>query len=247
MAGRPIKAGYTRSQLWDSEFDGGARILLWQEDRAQSTLMRQIRHVSFDLDGTLVDSFDVMRQSWEAATRQLGIECEFEKYRNYVGLPFDKILEKIGLSNRHADLANLYFSGTQAMQDRVMKIEGADELLVACRTRGLSLSVITSKPRRTAFPLLRDLKLDVDFLVCADDVPKGKPDPNSAMLLCDHLCLTPAEVLYVGDTALDYHFAINAGMSFVLFDNNGLHRMPSNLLARVERVTTLSAIAALLP
>lgn len=205
-----------------------------------------VRHVSFDLDGTLVDSFEVMRQSWDAATRELGIRCGFERYRNYVGLPFDRILDNLGLADMRGELGTLYFAGTRARQDQITLVEGAGDLLDEVRRRGLGTSVITSKPRANAEPLLRDLGLAVDLLLCADDVARGKPDPMSANLLCSRFSLAPAEVLFVGDMVFDLQFALNAGMQFVLFTNHGRNRLPANLRNPVRSVPTLADVAACL-
>jgi len=208
--------------------------------------MKTIRHVSFDLDGTLVDSFDVMRQSWDDATRTLGIKCGFDRYRKCVGLPFDRILQVIGLSDYRAELSELYFKGTRARQHEVSLIPGAAELLDTVRARGLGVSIITSKPRGNAQPLLDVMGLVVDKLVCADDVPRGKPDPMSASLICKHFDVAAADVLYVGDMVFDLQFALNAGLQFVFLENEGRNTLPSNLLNRVQNARTLPDIAGLL-
>lgn len=205
-----------------------------------------IKHVSFDLDGTLVDSSDVMRASWEVATRELGINCGFERFVGNVGLPFDKILANLGLSDFQSELAELYFAGTLARQHEIKKSAGVDDLLNDCRKRGLGLSVITSKPRGTAEPLLHALGMDVDVLICADDVAKGKPDPDSAHLVLNQFELRPADVLYVGDMVFDLQFALNAGFQFVFFENEGRNSLPVNLLNRIRRAATLAAVSDIL-
>lgn len=201
-----------------------------------------IRHLSFDLDGTLVDSFEVMRQAWEDATARLGIRCGFERYRSHVGLPFGQILQAIGLSDYEAELTELYFAATRANQHRVSMVEGAGAVLAQARQQGLGVSVITSKPRRNAEPLLTQMGLEVDMLICADDVARGKPDPMSATLLCTRLDLSPAEVLYVGDMVFDLQFALNSGLQFVFFTNDGRNLLPKNLRNPVRHIRTLSGI-----
>ena len=208
--------------------------------------MGRIRHVSFDLDGTLINSFATMEIAWKAATEELHINCGFAEYRRYVGLPFPRILEMLGLSNYLIELNDLYFAGTRRLYDQIPVIDGANDLLDWCQARGLGTSIITSKPRRNAEMIVEKMGFASDRLMCGDDYSKGKPDPMAAQILCEEFALDPAEVLYVGDAIFDFQFALNAGMDFVLFDDHGANRLPANMLNPVRAVATLSGIKALL-
>jgi len=201
-----------------------------------------IKHISFDLDGTLVDSLAVMRESWQEATAKLGIACGFEIFRKYIGLPFDKILLNIGLNDYLSELSELYFEGTRVRQKEIAKIEGVDSLLEECRNRKLGLSIITSKPRANSTQLLEGIGVSVDHLICSDDVIKGKPDPQSSWLLCEKTGLNPREILYIGDMIFDFQFALNAGMQFVFFNNYGRSGLPSNLRNNFAEISSLSEV-----
>jgi HAD superfamily hydrolase (TIGR01549 family) len=202
----------------------------------------RIKHVSFDLDGTLINSFATMKIAWEIATSELNINCGFAEYRRYVGLPFPKILNLLGLSNFEIELNQLYFANTRRLYDQIPLIEGADEILRWCRDQDLGTSIITSKPRRNSELILEKMGFEVDKLVCGDDLSRGKPDPMAGHLLCEAFTLAPADVLYVGDAIFDFQFALNAGMDFVLFDNHGDNRLPGNMLNPVTSVARLLEI-----
>lgn len=208
--------------------------------------MTQVKHVSFDLDGTLINSFATMEIAWKAATEELHINCGFAEYRRYVGLPFPKILEMLGLTNYLTELNDLYFAGTRRLYDQIPVIDGANALLKACRDRGLGTSIITSKPRRNAEMIVEKLGFATDRLICGDDYSKGKPDPMAAHILCEEFDLAPQDVLYVGDAVFDFQFALNAGMQFVMFTDHGANRLPGNMLNPVAMVETLGEIEALL-
>ena len=198
-----------------------------------------IRHVSFDLDGTLINSFATMKIAWEIATSELKINCGFAEYRRYVGLPFPKILDMLGLANFEIELNELYFANTRRLYDQIPLIDGADEILRWCRNAGLGTSIITSKPRKNSELILEKMGFEVDKLVCGDDLARGKPDPMAGQLLCETFDLDPGEVLYVGDAIFDFQFALNAGMAFILFDNHGDNRLPGNMLNPVTSVPSL--------
>lgn len=203
-----------------------------------------LRHISFDLDGTLINSFANMKTAWEAATAELHINCGFAEYRRYVGLPFPRILEMLDLSNYESELSDLYFRHTRQLADQIPVIEGAPELLERCRARGLSTSIVTSKPRRNSELIVERFGFHVDRLICGDDLKRGKPDPAAAQLLCEELGLAPADILYVGDAIFDFQFALNAGAHFLFFTDQGANRMPTNMLNPVRSVDTLGEVDA---
>jgi len=201
-----------------------------------------IRHVSFDLDGTLINSFATMKTAWEIATSELKVNCGFAEYRRYVGLPFPKILALLGLSNFEIELTEIYFANTRRLYDQIPLIDGADEILKWCRAQGFGTSIITSKPRQNSELILEKMGFEVDRLVCGDDLSRGKPDPMAGELLCEAFDLLPKQVLYIGDAIFDFQFALNTGMDFLLFDNDGDNRLPTNMLNPVKNVAHLSDI-----
>ncbi len=202
-------------------------------------MMRDVEHVSFDLDGTLIDSFPVMKQAWDASTRELGVTCGFEEYRKFVGLPFPRILQHLGLENLTKELSDLYFSKTRDKYGDVDEIDGASEVLSWCRDAGLGVSINTSKPRMNAEIVIELLGFDVDMLICGDDLAPGKPDPKGARLLSEAMGVPTERMLYVGDMIFDFQFALNSGMRFLLLNPGGQAPLPRNLLNPVTEISCL--------
>lgn len=213
--------------------------------------MDGIKHVSFDLDGTLINSFPVMKKAWEHATSELSIRCGFSNYKKFVGLPFPKIMEHLGLEAYEQDLSEIYFATTKSLRHEVSMIEGADSLLSALKARGYSVSIITSKPRMNAELVTEQMGFDHDLLVCGDDYIRGKPDPIAGREIFRNYDVTPRQVLYVGDMIFDFQFALNSGMQFVFFGDGGSNKLPANLrndvincdhLKQIEDVLTGSMV-----
>jgi len=111
---------------------------------------------------------------------------------------------------------------------------------------GISTSIITAKPRKNAEFLCSKLNIPVDFLVCGDDHSHGKPNAFVADAVLKKFEVLPREVLYVGDMAVDFQFAINVGMRFVFFDGNGKNQLPGNIVNKFNTVSCLTELKACL-
>jgi HAD superfamily hydrolase (TIGR01509 family) len=61
-----------------------------------------------------------------------------------------------------------------------------------------------------------------DLVVSAQDVARPKPHPEACWRILEHFGLTPAEVIYIGDSKVDEEFARNSGMPFVAYRNPAL-------------------------
>ena len=59
--------------------------------------MLKVKHISFDLDGTLINSIPGMKQAWSETILELGLAVGLDKYKKYIGLPFTDILRKLDM------------------------------------------------------------------------------------------------------------------------------------------------------
>ena len=204
--------------------------------------MAKVKHVAFDLDGTLVDSIPVMKVAWEASVSTLNIDCKFAEYKKYIGVPFPRILELLNLTIYEKDLSKLYFSHTKRLADDVETFYGARDVLNWLRREGMSTSIITAKPRENAEFLCNKLNIPVDFFVCGDDHRHGKPNAYIADSVLKKFDVLPSEILYVGDMAVDFQFALNVGMRFVFFNANGKNQLPGNIVNQINAVSCLTEL-----
>ena len=204
--------------------------------------MQAIKHISFDLDGTLVDSLPIMKIAWEASMSALNLNCNFADYRKYTGLPFPKILELLDLSEYEKDLSEIYFSHTKKLSHEVTAFDGVNDVLTWAKEADISTSIITSKPRENSEHLCESLKFQIDMLICGDDHQYGKPNPAIAQEVLEAFNLSPRDVLYIGDMAVDYQFSLNVGMSFIFFDAEGMNALPNNLINPVESISCIKEV-----
>lgn len=204
--------------------------------------MSRIKHISFDLDGTLINSFPIMEIAWNASMKALNLNCNFLKYKRLVGMPFPTILELLSMTEYEGELTKLYFSHTKKLAGDVKAFYGVQEVFNWALMEGYSTSIITSKPRENAEILCSKLQIPTELLVCGDDHRYGKPNAFVADSVLEKHQLDPKDVIYVGDMAVDLQFAINVGMNFVFFGGDGLNRLPCNLVNKFLSISCLTEL-----
>lgn len=176
--------------------------------------------VLFDNDGTLVDTRDILLESFRHATRAvLGRTIADERLMAKVGQPLAvQMWDFTDDAAVHDELLRTYRAFNERIHDeRIALFPGAHEALVRLRDAGFALGVVTSKMHRLAAHGLDVLGAADCFscLVGADDCPRHKPDPDPVALGARLLGADPARCVYVGDSPFDIRAGNAAGMTTV--------------------------------
>lgn len=201
---------------------------------------QRVKHVSFDLDGTLINSFEVMELAWNECIKRFSLKIGFSKYRELVGLPFPIIMKILKLEDLSDDLGKYYFSKTYEFRSKVSLIDGARDIIENLKNQNVTTSIVTSKPRKNTLILIDKFDLKVDFVIAGDDLKFGKPFNNAGVKICETFEVSPESVLYVGDMIFDLQFAHNCDFKFVHFTDNNQNKLPANLMNPVLSVDYLS-------
>jgi len=175
-------------------------------------------HLSFDLDGTLIDSFPLMKESWENVNKTLNLKVGWEKYKANIGLHFNDICKNLGLEHERQQIRSIYFEYNKNNIDKIQLIPGVKDLMKEIKERKISWSIITSKPHYTADDILKYFQLDPEILICSDDVSNGKPDIEASNILNNFYKDKKLESFYyIGDSIADHIFAINSRYKYIQF------------------------------
>ena len=175
-------------------------------------------HISFDLDGTMINSLPLMKLSWENVSSRLNLGIGFEEYRKNIGLSFSQICKNLSLERLELETYDLYFKFNQENMDKIKPINGLKECIEWMSVSNIDWSIITSKPKITTMPILELFDLNPKVLITADDVENGKPYIDSSQLLTSQLSDKINKIYYVGDTTIDHLFAVNSGFEFIEFN-----------------------------
>ncbi len=176
------------------------------------------RALLFDLDGTLIDSIELIVRSFEHATEtHLGAPLPREIILPTIGRSLREEYERIapGLG---AALIATHREFTDVHQHALVTIyPGVLDMLEAVRARGLPTALVTSRSRQSGIPMLERLLLDrvMSALVLEDDTARHKPFPDPLFHAAALLGLPPATCWYIGDSTHDLHAARAAGMRAV--------------------------------
>ncbi len=180
--------------------------------------------VLFDLDGTLLDTLDdlAMAANRVLTSRKLPVH-PVEAYRYFVGDGIRILVERILPAElRQPEIIDTAVTAFQEeyaknWHDQSAPYPGIDRMLDRLTAEGLRLSILSNKPdaftRLCVQRLLPRWTFDPLFGQ-RQGMPK-KPDPAAALEIAGRLGLSPVEILYVGDTAVDMHTARAAGMDVV--------------------------------
>ncbi len=176
--------------------------------------------VIFDLDGTLADSLRDLGEAMNLALADCGLPTHpLDAYRHFVGEGVDVMVRRAAPTNTSIPWQTIidgYRSHYGVIDHRYTEpYPQIPELLDALTAQKVKLAVLSNK-RDDFTRALVTQKFSrwrfVDVRGERDGVPR-KPDPTAAFELALSLNVLPANIAFVGDTAIDMKTARNAGMT----------------------------------
>ncbi|MER6389046.1 HAD-IA family hydrolase [Streptomyces sp. NPDC001523] len=168
----------------------------------------------FDNDGTLVSSMESVRRCWTRWAREHGITEEAFAAVELHGRPAAEIIaELLPAEARPAALARIEDLEVEDVVGGVVLLPGTEELLSTLPAG--RWAVVTSATRPLAEARLREVGVDFPELVAADDVTRGKPDPEPFLLAAARLGVDPARCVVFEDAPAGLAAGRAAGMRTV--------------------------------
>jgi pyrophosphatase PpaX len=178
------------------------------------------RAVLFDLDGTLIDSIDLIVNSARHAFEKCGHPMPTrEEWIADLGLPLRTMFGRfIADETKMEELVAGYREYQLANHDRLVRpYEEVTSTLEALHERGYDLAVVTSKSEPLAKRGLAHVGLEgfFDVIVGLESCTRHKPDPEPVRTALDRLSIDPGAAAFVGDSPHDMVAGRAAGVSTV--------------------------------
>jgi pyrophosphatase PpaX len=174
--------------------------------------------VLFDLDGTLIDSIELILQSYKH-TMQLhrpGLETPDDVWMAGLGTPL--WVQFRDWTEDQAEIAAMvatYREYNLAHHDAMVRpYDGVVEQVRALKRAGKRLGIVTSKLRSGAFRGLKRAAIEDQFdaVVGSDDVTHPKPHPEPVLKALDMLGAAAAQAVFIGDSRHDMECGRAAGV-----------------------------------
>ena len=175
----------------------------------------------WDLDGTLLDSYEAILSGIEETFGQFDIPYDKEKVREFIlKYSVQDLLVQVA-EERKLDVEVLNQVRAQSLSEKnaqVVLMPDAREVLEWADQAGIQQFVYTHKGDN-AFTILRDLGLESYFteILTSQSGFVRKPSPEAATYLIDKYQLNLDNTYYIGDRTLDVEFAQNSGIQSINF------------------------------
>jgi pyrophosphatase PpaX len=193
-----------------------------------------IKNILFDLDGTLLDTNELIIQSFKH-TYKTHLNKDVDK--DEIIKSFGEIL-KITLDREFGELSEEAIKTYRNFQvgnfEKLIAIhEGVKEGIIELNRQGYKLGVVTSRLNESAIRGLKHFGLMEYFqsIIGADDTDKHKPDPIPAFIALKELGGKPSETIIVGDSPFDILCGKNAGIKSVAV---GWSALPMDIILKYE-------------
>ncbi|NLT25593.1 MAG: HAD-IA family hydrolase [Microbacteriaceae bacterium] len=203
-----------------------------------------IRHLIWDMGGTLIDTYPAVDRMIVAVAERHGARVEPDEVARAtrttsIADTMTAIAARHGIERDEFDRAYDELRASWR-DDAPPAMAGAREAIAAVRAAGGKSIVVTHRDRASAETLLAATGLEVDGLISVDDGHPRKPDPGMFRLALERYDLDPAESLAVGDRGIDLAGAARAGVAGVLFAPiDGVEQEVPDGTARIARLAEL--------
>ena len=171
----------------------------------------------WDLDGTLIDSYEVFLEALSESFANFNRPFDRETVYNFIkGQSVNALLKEqpVPFQEIKEDLT----ANSTAKNYKIKLMVGAKEVLDWTQKENIQNFIYTHKGKN-AYDLLNQLEISPYFLeiVTSENGFKRKPHPEAINYLLKKYKLKPEETYYIGDRILDIEAAHNSGIQSINF------------------------------
>lgn len=179
------------------------------------------RAIIFDLDGTLLDTLEDLKDSLNVALAGKRLPGRtLEEVRRFVGNGIHKLIERAVPEGTSGEVVEQVFQDFRSYylkhcEDKTCAYPGIRELLEELEGRGISVAIVSNKADAAVKELAKNYFPKVGVAIGEREGIARKPAPDSVFEAMRLLGASAEETLYVGDSDVDIATAKNAGLPCV--------------------------------
>lgn len=186
----------------------------------------RIEAIAFDMDGLLINTEDLYEEVTKELLTRRGKVFKEEVRRQMIGLPapkaYEVLIESESLQETWEELheeTEGIFEGI--LETRLRRLEGVEQTLSLINSKGLSRCVATSSTKSFANKALSltGILEHLDFVVTAEEVPRGKPHPDIYLEAAKRMGVQVQRMLVLEDSENGTKAGVAAGAYVISVPN----------------------------
>jgi pyrophosphatase PpaX len=191
--------------------------------------MKQYKTYLFDADGTLLDTTELIYQSFLNSCRLFGnYEIERTEVYKHIGIPLETQLELyLGKRSSHEfeKILKTHAAYQKQIYNQTLKafngvLPGLEEL----KKRDVQLGIVSSRTRESLDRYMKHVNIFDFFTVIStpERTENHKPHPEPVLWAMDQIKADPRDTIFVGDAVFDIESGNSAGVdtAFVTWGHN---------------------------
>lgn len=179
--------------------------------------------VIFDMDGTILDTIEDLKDSTNYALRENGMpERSLDEIKSFVGNGIRRLMEQAvatGSTEEEIDKVHATFTEYYKVHcaDKTCAYPGIKELITELRSMGVKTAVVSNKADYGVQSLCVDYFDGLfDYAVGEREGVRRKPYPDSVNDVLNKLNVSREKAVYVGDSEVDFATGQNAKMDVIM-------------------------------
>jgi pyrophosphatase PpaX len=181
-------------------------------------LIDTVRAVLFDVDGTLLDTFDFIYGAFEHAFAVHGVPpLTREQISDLMGGPLEEVYATMAAEFDAKELSETHRTFQSNNLGLARLFPSTVEVLDALKAKGLKIAAVTTRSKRTSVRSLESTGIAhyFDLVISGEDVTRLKPDAEPILKALDHFSIERNCAIMVGDTHADIEAGKNASVRTV--------------------------------
>lgn len=182
--------------------------------------MKEIKVILFDVDGTLIDTDELIINSYKELFRRFRPEYKLTKEEeiSFLGPTLASMFPKYFKEDFELLFSVYRNYSHDHMREYSFVYDSAIEVIEYLKEKGYRLGVVTSRFKSSVMSVLNEFDLTKYFeiIISLDDVMNPKPNPEGINKCLEYFKVSPSECLYIGDNLNDYKASIAANVRTAL-------------------------------